>query len=158
MESGACAVEAGLLQAQTGRPVTKHCTALCHKDYCCQPDSNTEHSEYRHFYISETRSPSLQLPMLRWGDVFCLFLPHTEDVSPALRYSGRPVEGAARRAAPALRLFQPKGLPASANGTIYCSQLRLHMPDPTGPVCIRRLQRFSLQLSPPKAPHIPPPQ
>ncbi|KAG7229231.1 hypothetical protein INR49_013023 [Caranx melampygus] len=57
MESGACAVGAGLLQPQTGRPVTKHCTAQglttttatgidIRKN--CQRDNNTDTPEYSH--------------------------------------------------------------------------------------------------------------
>ncbi|MEQ2187851.1 Microtubule-associated protein RP/EB member 3 [Goodea atripinnis] len=83
MESGACAVEAGLLQAQTGRPVTKHCTAHCHKDYCL-PDNYTEHSEYRHLYSRCVTLSFSSAPYFARERAFFLHLPHREDVSPPL--------------------------------------------------------------------------
>lgn len=118
MESGACAVGAGLLQPQTGRPVTKHCTAQglttttatgIDIRKSCQRDNNTDTPEYSEYFNADPLRPRAVLGFgacFAWGARAVFLFPGTEDISRALtvlRYSGRPVEGAAGR--PALRVF-----------------------------------------------------
>lgn len=66
MESGACAVGVGLLQPQTGRPVTKQAlhragsdnddsNGHCHKEYC-QRDNSTDTREFSEYQRTKTRS------------------------------------------------------------------------------------------------------
>lgn len=121
MESGACALGAGLLQPQTGRPVTKHCTAqglttttATGTDIRNTASVITTQTLLNTVSIAawRTRRPSL-CPLYVSFCALCLrgscaLFPCREDISRALtvlRYSGRPVEGAASRAAPALRVF-----------------------------------------------------
>lgn len=74
MESGACAVRAGLLQPQTGRPVTKQAlhragsdnddsTGHWHKEYS-QRDNNTDAPEYSEYYAWASH----------WASLSCVFL------------------------------------------------------------------------------------
>lgn len=134
MESGACAVGAGLLQPQTGRPVTKHRTA---QGLTTTPAAGTD-TRSTASVITATlpntvsgnartapRPAAARASVRAWERVMLGFIPVQWGDFPcaaSAEVSGEACRGgAARKAQPALRvLFEPGGAPqTSSSGSRY---------------------------------------